>query len=341
MEKEVTIYDIAEKLGVTASTISRGLNNSPRVTKKTIDKVYKTAEEMGYQPNTIARNLRKRQTKTIGVMLPRLNSYFITSVLAGIEKVITKAHYDILIMNSAESGIIEVGNANSLLNKRVDGVIASLALTTKNLDHFIPIFDRKIPVVFFDRIIQGVNCTKVIIDNFHCGYEATAHLIAEGCKRIAHITADLQRNVYNERFLGYKKALEDNDIIFREELIKICKIDKLEIIKTVEQLLRQKPDAFFVTSDFSATVCMQVLHQKGFKIPEDIAVIGFNNDVLGDLITPKLSTVDYPGILMGETAATELINQMRLKHNKENFVDKTIVIPSEIIIRASTQKLRR
>ncbi|MGF7232429.1 LacI family DNA-binding transcriptional regulator, partial [Arachidicoccus sp.] len=292
----------------------------------------------GYQHNTIASNLRNRQTKTIGVIVQVLNSDFITSVLTGIEEGITKDHYDILIMNSAESGIREVANAKSLLNKRVDGVIASLALTTKNIDHFTPFFARKIPVVFFDRVIQEVPSTKVIIDNFNAGYDATAHLIAEGCTRIAHITADLQRNVYNERFLGYKKALKDNGIIFKDKLVKICKADKSEIIESVELLLKQKPDAFFVTNDFSAAVCMQVLHRKGFKIPEDIAVIGFNNDAICDLITPNLSTVNYPGILMGETAATELINQMKLKHDKENMVDKTIVIPSEIVIRASSLK---
>ncbi len=340
MQKEVTIYNIAEKLGVTASTISRGLNNSPRVTKKTRDKIHAAAVEMGYQHNTIASNLRKQQSKTIGVMVPRLNSFFITSVLTGIERVITKEHYDILIMNSAESGMIEVANAKSLLNKRVDGVITSLALTTKNLHHFTPFFERKIPVVFFDRIIQEIICTKIIIDNFNCGYRATAHLISEGYKRIAHITGDLQRNVYNERFLGYKKALKENEIIFSNKLVKICSADKSEIIQTVELLIKQKPDAFFVTNDFSAAVCIHVLHQKGFKIPEDIAVIGFNNDVLGDLITPKLSTVDYPGELMGEIAAAELIDQMRLKNNKENIVDKTILVPAALIIRESTLKLK-
>lgn len=340
MQKEVTIYDIAEQLGVTASTISRGLNNSPRVTKKTRDKIHKAAAEMGYRHNTIASNLRKQQTRTIGIIVQRLNSYFITSVLAGIERVVTKEHYDILIMNSAESGVTEVSNAKSLLNKRVDGVIASLALTTKNLNHFMPFFDRKIPVIFFDRIIQEINCTKIIIDNFNCGYKATTHLITEGCKHIAHITGNLQRNVYNERFLGYKKALEENEIVFTNNLVKICSADKSEITEAVELLLKQKPDAFFITNDFSAALCIQILQQKGFKIPEDIAVIGFNNDVLGDLITPKLSTVDYPGELIGEIAASELINQMRLKNNKENIVDKTIVIPSEIIIRESTLKLK-
>lgn len=341
MQKEVTIYDIAERLGVTASTVSRGLNNSPRVTKKTRDEIHKTATEMGYQHNTIASNLRKRQTKTIGVIVHRLDSYFITCVLTGIEKIINKAHYDILIMNSAESGVREVANAKSLLNKRVDGVIVSLALNTKNIDHFTPFLDRKIPVIFFDRVMPEVNCTKVIIDNFSSGYEATAHLIAGGRKRIAHITADLQRNVYKERFLGYKRALNDNGIIYKEKLVKICNAEKSEIVEAVEQLLKQKPDAFFVMNDFSAAICIQVLHKKGFKVPEDIAVMGFNNDILGDLVVPKLSTLDYPGELMGEIAATELINQMSLKHNRENIVDKTIVIPSEIIIRESTLKLNR
>ncbi|MGF7232003.1 LacI family DNA-binding transcriptional regulator [Arachidicoccus sp.] len=338
MQKEITIYDIADKLGISATTVSRGLNDNPRINKKTREKIHATAKEMGYQHNTLASNLRKQQTKTIGILLHEVNSNFITSVLAGIEKVLAKEHYDILITHSAESGEKEIANAKNLLNKRVDGLIVSLALSSKNIDHFTPYFERKIPVVFFDRIIPEADCTKVVIDNFNCGYNATAHLIAQGCKKIAHITADLARNVYNDRFLGYKKALKNNKITFKKELVKVCNLDKAETIAATNELLKQKPDAFFITSDFAAAVCIEVLHEHNLRVPKDIAVFGFNNDTLGDLITPKLSTIDYPGILMGEVAAEELMKKIKLKKNNKKLIDQTITIPSEIIIRQSSLK---
>ncbi len=341
MQKETTIYDIADKLGISATTVSRGLNNNPRINKNTREKIHKTAEEMGYQHNTLASNLRKRQTKTIGILLHEVNSNFVTSVLAGIEKVVTKEHYDILITHSAESGEREIANATNLLNKRVDGIIVSLAMSTKNIDHFTPYFERKIPIVFFDRVMNDADCTKIIIDNFSCGYNATKHLIEQGCKKIAHITADLTRNVYNDRFLGYKKALKDHQLTYKKDLIKICSLDKAATIEATRELLIQKPDAFFVTNDFAAAVCIEVIHEHGLRVPEDIAVIGFNNDTLGDLITPKLSTVDYPGILMGEVAATELMKKIKLKNSNKKFADQTMTIPSELVIRESSLKSQK
>ncbi|MFT3680132.1 MAG: LacI family DNA-binding transcriptional regulator [Ferruginibacter sp.] len=334
MEREVTIYDIAEKLKISAATVSRGLNDNPVINAKTREKIQQVAKELGYRHNTIASNLRKSQSKTIGVLLHEVNSNFSTSVLTGIEKIASAEAYDLLITHSAEDEAKEKANAKNLLHKRVDGLIVSLALNTKDIQHFDAFFERNIPVVFFDRVITEAKCSKVVIDNFSSGYDATKHLLKQGYRKIAHITANLTRNVYNDRFEGYKKALQDKKISFREELVKICSLDKEETILAVETLLKEKPDAFFITNDFAAAVCMNLLHEKKIKVPQDVAVVGFNNDVLGDLVTPKLSTIDYPGMQMGEVAAKELFKQ--LKSGSSNARSKTITIPSALIVRESS-----
>lgn len=339
MAKEATIYDIAAHLNISAATVSRALNNKPRVKQKTIDKVKKAAGELGYRHNMLASNLRRQKSKTIGLLLHELNSNFVTSVLSGIEKVATAEGYDLLIAHSAEDGLREIANAKNIFSKRVDGLIASLALGTKNIEHFTPFFERKIPVVFFDRVPDTDNCIKVVIDNYKAGYDATAHLIQNGYRHIAHITAELSRNVYNERYKGYKSALQDHHLPFDESLISVCSRNKEDIVKSVNQLLEHRPDAFFITNDFAAAVCMAELKKKGLRVPDDIGVFGFNNDILGDLITPLLSTVDYPGSQTGEAAARELFNLLKYEDNKETY--KKIIIPSKIIIRESSVKHKR
>src|ERR1700733_14070066 len=205
--KEVTIYDIASKLNISVATVSRGLKDDKVVSKKTKKKIFELAEEMGYRSNNFARNLRQQQTNTIGIIVHELNSNFITSVLAGIEKITTEAGYDLIIAHSSESYIKEAANAKNLFHKRVDGLIASLAFDTTDLDHFKPFGDRGIPVIFFDRVEQDGNASVVIIDNYKCGYQATKHLIEQGCKRIVHVTSSLKRNVYAQRYKGYQDAL--------------------------------------------------------------------------------------------------------------------------------------
>src|SRR6266480_3068637 len=211
-EKEVTIYDIADKLNISIATVSRALKNDPVVSKKTKKKIFELAEKMGYRSNHFARNLRKQQTNTIGFIVHELNSNFITSVLAGVEKVTTEAGYDLIIAHSSETFSKEAANAKNLFHKRVDGLIASLSFDTPDLDHFKRFTDKGVPVIFFDRVEQNNESTVVIIDNYKCGYQATTHLIEQGCKRIAHVTSPLNRNVYLQRYNGYKDALFENGI---------------------------------------------------------------------------------------------------------------------------------
>src|SRR5688572_255549 len=336
--KEATIYDIAQKLALSSATVSRALRDNPAINKHTRKKIKETARELGYRHNTFASNLRKQKTNIIGVIVHELNSNFITSVLAGIEKVTAEAGYDLIIAHSSESYKREAANAMSLFHKRVDGVIASLAFNTSGLDHFKPLEEKGIPVIFFDRVEEQSETTKVIIDNFQCGYQATQHLIEQGCKRIVLVTANLQRNVYAERHRGYLEALHENSIAYDKDLVLIKDLSEQCGIEAAMEILKMKPlpDGAFITNDFSAAVCMQTLKENGIKIPGDIALVGFNNDAISKIVEPQLTTIHYPGMDMGEIAARNVINHLKGVVNIRQT--QTIVIRSELIIRRSSLK---
>ena len=336
VKKDVTIYDIAQKLALSSATVSRALKDHPAINKNTRKKIQQTAREMGYRANTFASNLRKQKTNTIGVMVHELNSNFITSVLAGIEQVTTEAGYDLLIAHSSESYAKEAANAMNFFHKRVDGLIASLSFDTENLDHFKLFQEKNIPVIFFDRVEENSESTKVIIDNYKCGYQATEHLILQGCRNIVLVTANLKRNVYAQRHKGYTDALFDHGIPYKKEHVLIKDLSEQCGVEAAMQILKMdpRPDGVFITNDFSAAVCMQTLKENGIQVPKDIAVVGFNNDAIGKIVEPRLTTIHYPGIDMGEIAARNLINHLEglsdIRHTQ------TIVVRSELIIRQSS-----
>lgn len=338
-QKDITIYDLAKELKLSPATVSRALKNNPIINIETRKKVMDLARKKGYRSNAFASNLRTQKTNTIGVIAHELNSYFITAVLAGIEEVATAAGYDILIAHSNETVSKEITNAHNLFNKRVDGVIASLAYDTADLAHFEPFIKKHIPLLFFDRIDNNIAATQVVIDNIKAGYDATKHLIEQGCKRIVHATASLKRNVYAERLEGYKKALTDSNIPFDESLVLVNDFaeDTGKLIAETVLAMNPIPDGIFITNDFCAAMCMSSLKDAGIKIPDDIAIVGFNNDVVSRMVEPKITTVDYPGKLMGKMVAERLIQQLQTKKNinkKEQFI-----IPSGLIVRASSLKI--
>jgi LacI family transcriptional regulator len=335
---EITICDIAQKLQLSPSTISRALNDDPAINHKTRSAIRQAAVEPGYRRNTFARNLRKRKTNTIGVIVHELSSNFITSALAGIEKVTTEAGYDLIIAHSSESHEKEAANALDLFHKRVDGLIASLALNTESLDHFRKFNELQIPIVFFDRVEEKSSSTKVIIDNYKCGYEATQHLIDQGCKKIVLVTAHLKRNVYAQRHQGYADALAANGIPYKTEYVLVKDLSEQAAAQAAMEILRMKPlpDGAFITNDFSAAICMQTLKKNGIQIPHDIAVVGFNNDPISTIIEPNLTTIRYPGMDMGEIAAGTMINRLCGTPGLQEI--KTIVVHSDLIIRKSSIK---
>lgn len=337
-EREVTIYDLASELNISVATVSRALKNDPVVNKKTKKKIFELAEKMGYRSNHFARNLRRQQTNTIGIMVHELNSNFITSVLAGVEKVTAEAGYDLIIAHSSESYMKEAANAKNLFHKRVDGLIASLSFDTSSLDHFRPFVEKGVPVIFFDRVEQNNNNTVVVIDNYKCGYQATRHLIEQGCKKIVHVTSSLKRNVYAERYRGYRDALSHYHIPFDESMLFINDLSEKAGIEAASAILAMQPppDGAFITNDFVAAVCMRTLKEKNILIPDDIAIVGFNNDAIGKLIEPALTTINYPGKDMGEIAARNLIHHLKGTVNIQNT--NTIIINADLIIRRSSLK---
>jgi LacI family transcriptional regulator len=336
--KEVTIYDLARKLNISIATVSRALKDDPVVSKKTKKKIFDLAEEMGYRYNHFARNLREQRTYTIGVIVPRLNSYFMSTVIAGIESIANNEGYNLIISQSSESAVKEINSAKTMFNNRVDGLLVSLAYDTEDIKHFDQFFKKNIPLIFFDRVMDHPECTHVLIDNRKGAYEATCHLIEQGCRRIVHITATPKRNVYVDRLAGYKQALADNSIPFSEDYILINNLSQEAGIQAAEVILKMNPlpDAVFAANDNCAVGCMQALKKAGIRIPHDIAFIGFNNDPVSTVIEPNLTTINYPGYKMGEMAAGSLINHL----NGVTSIDatNTILLRSELVIRASSMK---
>ncbi|WP_341226267.1 LacI family DNA-binding transcriptional regulator [uncultured Arcticibacterium sp.] len=340
MDKEVTIYDIAEQLNISASTVSRALNDHPAINEKTKKKINQTASDLGYRSNLFAKNLRAKSTMTLGVMVPKLDSYFIATVLAGMEKEANQSGYNLLITQSLDSAVKEVANAKTMFNSRVDGLLVSTLSSADDVNHIEPFLKKGIPTLFFDRVLDIKKIPKIVIDNFQAGYDATNHLIEQGCKKIFHFTGDLGWNVYRDRYHGYLKALADAGLEFKENMLFVTDL-RLEASSGVSQHiidLKDKPDGVFVTNDTCAASLMVSLKKEGLRVPEDIAIIGFNDDPITRIVEPRLSTVHYPGEEMGEIAARSLISH--LNGDTKVQLTNTIVLRHELISRGSSLRLK-
>ena len=334
-KKDLTIYDLAERLNISVATVSRALNNDPTVSKKTKRKVCELAEAIGYRKNNFASGLRMQKTNTIGIIVHELNSRFIASVLSGIEKVITGAQYIIIIGHSSESTATEIANAKNLFHKRVDGLIVSLAYDTVDLSHYDPFIKRGIPIVFFDRVREDAPGIRVVIDNHKAGYDATVHLVQQGCSRVMHITGNLAQNVYADRLNGFRKALQEHNLPYEPCQLMITDLSEKAGGEVARQILemKERPDGLFFANDLCAAVCMKSLKDAGIKIPEDIAIVGFNNDTISRLLEPQLTTINYPGREMGEIAASNLIAQL---NGRSDRADYTVTLASQLMIRGSS-----
>jgi LacI family transcriptional regulator len=339
-KKEITIYDIARELNISASTVSRGLRNHTSIRKDTRRKILSKAKELGYQHNTFASSLRKKRTHTIGLVSPRLDSYFQSTVISGIEKIAKKRGYNLIISQSEETMAKEISCLSTMYNSRVDGLLFSLAYDTDNLDHLDMFVNKGIPVVFFDRVSETPDYINIVIDNFRAGYEVTAHLIAQDCRKIVHMGGNLKRNVYRDRFNGYKKALKDHGIAFDPDLLLIGMMDQQGADELVDRMLAIKPlpDGVFASNDATAVTTICRLKSAGIRIPEEVCVAGFNNMPVSTVVDPNLTTVNYPGQEMGEVAANTLID---ILDDAGTVSLNTIVLKHELIIRSSSVRLNQ
>ena len=296
------------------------------------------AQKLNYRQNKIASSLRSGRTNTIGVIIPSAELHFFGSVVYAIEQVMNRNSYTVLLYQSNESAESEVKGIETFLQLNVDGIIASIALGTGNYDHFSEVIKREIPLVLFDRTTDVLQVPSVSIDDYKGGYMATIHLIRQGYKRIAHITARQQIKIFSERLNGYKDALKACGLAFREEFVVYSDVSVESGQQATEQLLglHERPDAIFAVEDFTALGAIQKLKSRGIAIPEQFGIIGFANEAFSAYITPSLSTIDQQTKKMGEVAAA-LFLEMTEKKNT-NAGHPVIILEPLLVQRDSSMK---
>lgn len=337
--KEVTLKQIAENLGISITTVSKALKNYPDVSKKTKALVKEEAKKLHYKPNVFAVNLRTKQSKTVGLIIPEVVHHFFSSVVNGIIEHAEKKGYLVIILQSNESYKLEQKQIDLLISKRVDGIMISLASNSTDISHLQEVRDMNIPMVMFDKISKLIDCSKIIINDRKAAYVATKHLIDSGCNRIAHFRGALLPQNSIDRFLGYKKALEDHDIQYDPSLVYICeRVDYNDGIEAAKKLLAEHDDVdgLFCITDLVAIGAISVFNDNGVKVPDDISIMGFSNWFISSAITPSLSTIDQPGYEMGKATFKTLLKEMKAKRKELPFKPITKVLETKLVVRNST-----
>lgn len=339
MQQSVTINDIAKELNIAVATVSRALNDHPAVKESTRKAVKLMAKRLNYQPNTIAASLRSGRSKIVGVLIPSAEINFFGSVIHGIEKVMSNNGYNVLIYQSNELYEFEKKGIETFLRSRVEGVLASISKETINLDHYEALKKRNIPLVLFDRANDSLGVPSVVVDDYRGAFTATAHLIEQGCKRIAHIGGQQHVTIFNQRLRGYIDALNVHNIPVKEDLIVYGKVSIQSGRECMHYLLGHEPDAVFAVEDFTALGAIQAIKAAGKKIPVDIAVAGFANEAFGEYITPSLTTVNQQTDRMGEEAA-KLFFEMISNKGKAVIHPRKLVLEPQLVSRESSLKIK-
>ena len=338
----VTLKQIAETLDISIATVSKALKDYPDVSKKTKLLVKETAELLNYKPNAFAVNLRTKESKTIGLIIPEVVHHFFSSVIKGIIARAEKKGYLVIILQSSESYEMEKKQLDLLLSKRVDGILISLANGTANFKHLDDLISQEVPLVMFDKIAKIVNCSKVIINDRMAAYTATKYLIDSGCKRIAHFRGPLLPQNSIDRFLGYKKALSDNNIPYDPSLVYICECGERSFEEGKENAHKllgdhNDVDGIFINTDLVAIGAITEFYRIGVKIPEDISIVGFSNWFMSSVISPTLTTIDQPGYEMGKEAFKLLYKEIKRRKVNLPIKFKTVELETKLIKRASTR----
>jgi len=337
--KEVTLKEIAELLGIAPATVSKALKDYPDVSAKTKKEVKELAERLGYSPNSFAVNLRTKESKTIGLIIPEVVHHFFSNVITGIIEEAEKSGYMIIILVSNESPELEKKQVDLLLDKRVDGIIMSLANDSNDDAHIRKILNRGMPLVLFDKISKLIPCNKVLINDQKAASQAVQHLIDIGCKRIAHIRGPLNPQNSVDRFLGYKKTLEKNNIPFDPRLVYPCKnVTYDEGRYFAQKIIAEHPDVdgIFAITDLVAVGVISYCNENNIRIPEDIALIGFSNWFIAQAITPNLSSVMQPDHEMGVEAIKLLLKEIYNKKHDLVSQPEILELETSIVVRSST-----
>ena len=339
MYEAITIKDIARALGLSTSTISRALRGSHEISPETKKLVIEYAEQYNYRPNPIALSLKERRSRSIGVVVCEIANNFFSQAINGIESIAYNRGYHVIISQSHESYDREVVNVEHLSSRSVDGLLVSLSTETEKVEHFKKLHEKGLPIVFFDRVTDEIDTHKVVVDNYKGTYDAIQHLVHAGYKRIAHLASSAHLSITKERLNGYVAALTDNNITINESLIKYCNhggMIQLEMENAVQELmqLKSRPDAIFCAGDRLTMGGITALKSLGIKIPTDVALLGFTNSALVELMEPSLSCVKQPAFEMGQTAIELLIKLIESKRLVTEF--ETAVLHTEIFLRDST-----
>jgi LacI family transcriptional regulator len=336
-QKQTTIIDIANAMGVSVTTVSRSLHNHPDISKKTKEAVKALADEMDYQPNLLAKGFANKKTRTIGVIIPNLETTFFSTMLSGIQQEASKADYKVMICLSNETHKTEVANVQTLMSNWIDGLLICHSIETENFDHLNWRLKKNIPVINFYRVSMYSELSKVVGEDVEGAEKITEHLIEQGCKRIAIIVGPKNLLITQKRLQGYKNVLEKYNYPYNEQLVAHTDYVKTSVIQKLDEWLAldERPDAIFSISDKCAIYTMQYLKEKKIKIPDEICVAGFGNDTMGEVIEPGLTSFDVHTLKIGEAAAQLFFEEV---NNDNSGGVKTRLIKGDLIIRGSTLK---
>lgn len=336
-KKRTTIKDIASVLNISPAAVSKALHDDSRISVKTKAAVKRVAKELNYQPNHLASALRKGKSNLVGVVVPKTNSNFFSSVVEQMEAVLNKAGYNIIITQSNESFEKECKNIDTLLYTQVDGIIASMANETVDLSYYEKIKSNGIPLILFDRGENDLNVDYVGIDDYNSSHVIVEHLISKGCKRIAHIGGYRRTRIFNNRIKGYVDAISKNNLPIDDSLIIESSLSLEDGRREMEHLLqlKDKPDAVYVASDYAALGALQVLNEKEIKVPEEIRLIGFGNEPFTSLVTPSISSIDQHSRDIGRIAAETFLKRVKEPKVKQSL--NKIILDAELIIRDSSK----
>lgn len=336
-QKRTTIYDIAKKLNLNASSVSRALNNSSNVSEATRQLIFKTAEELNYKQNSLASNLRKGHNQTIGVVVPRINQNFFANVIAGIEEITYQKGYNLIICQSNESHAREVKCINTLTNQHVSCIIISVSADFEDDTHLKNIKEQGIQLIQFDRVADQLDTFKVLNDNEKASMDAVTHMIEQGYQRIALLEGPQNLNIFRQRKAGYLAAMKKHGIALIPELIMENAWTKELGAEATRKLLTlpNPPDAIFAsTSDFSALGVLEIATKMGIKVPEDLGICGYSNEAFTEITSPAITTIDQHSVEMGKTIAKLYFDEAQ--PNQGNPSAKIVNIQPELIIREST-----
>ena len=333
---KVTIYDLAQRLHTTASTVSRALQNNPRISSKTRAAVQKLAKELNYIPDPVAHHLRTGKGNVLGIIVPRIDRNFFATIISSFQNEAQKHDYQVIIAASGESEEQEANPIKALIANKVDGVAISLSTETQNPVYSDMLGQHKIPLVYFDRLPESApECDSVCNDNFQIGYDAVMQLYKLGCRKISHFAGPLVQQAYADRYKGYRKALEDLQLPFVDEWLFQNSITIEAGTEAAQRIVQMedRPDGIFSAGDFPAITALDIFRRKNLRVPDDIALIGVANEPFDNYLSTPLASFDLHQQRIGEMAARLLFS--RLGEIPEMNHPSHLIVNHDLILRES------